>query len=245
MCRVGARAHGLRWWQVDREGIVRGSRIQVVVVLMLALAACASSDSEQSTTTSTEGATTTTSGDTTTIPAPTTTTTQATTTTTTSGSDSGGASCLVGDWELDSEGFMDSLTSAFAEEASVEGVTIEFVGGSYTVSLSEGGLFTGDREEWAFQISAPDGAFRVTIDGFDTGQWATDGSTLTISDYESASVLEAQAVVNGELVDLPAGTVPMADNSAVQETSTYECSGDVLTVTADEEFVSRFTRVGS
>lgn len=214
----------------------------MAVGIVLVLAACSPTEAEGSTTTTQDTATTTTATETTTTSVPTTTTTEATTTTTTAGG--GGESCLVGEWELDSEAFMDSLSEAFSEEAGTSDLSIEFVGGSYVVSLSESGLFTGDRDEWAFEISMAEGSFRITIDGLDTGSWEADGSTLVIRDYESASILKAQAVVNGELVDLPQGTVPMTDSNAITPSSTFECSGDTLIVTAEEDFVSEFTRLG-
>lgn len=212
------------------------------MAMALMLAACTSADQ----TTTTEGAdvtATTSADDTTTTSTSTTTTTEATTTSTAAAAGGGGESCLAGDWELDSEAFMESLGEAFSEEAGTDDMTIEFVGGSYIVSLSESGLFTGDRDEWAFETITAEGVFRVTIDGLDTGSWEADGSTLVIRDFESAAILQAQAVIDGELVDLPRGTVPMSDSSAVTPTSTYECSGDMLTVTAEEDFVSEFTRI--
>jgi hypothetical protein len=213
------------------------------MVMTLVLAACAT-DSEETTTTADADGTTTVSVDTTTTtePGTTTTTTEATTTSTEAAAGGGDQACLIGDWELNSEAFMESLSEAFSEEAGTD-LTIEFVGGSYIVSLSESGLFTGDRDAWAFQMSMQEGAFRITIDGLDTGSWEADGSTLAINDYESAAILNAQAVVDGELVDLPQGTVPMTDSSAVTPSSTYECSGDTLTVTAGEDFASEFTRL--
>jgi hypothetical protein len=233
---------GLRFCTVDREGTLRGAR--VFIVMTLVLAACAS-ESEATTTTSGADATATTSADTTTTAEPTTTTTTTEATTTSSLAEAGGEgdACLIGDWELDSEAFMESLSEAFGEQAGTDDLTIEFVGGSYVVSLTESGLFTGDRDEWAFETSMEEGAFRITIDGLDTGSWEADGSTLVLNDYESASILKAQAVVNGELVDLPQGTVPMTDSSAVTPSSTYQCSGDTLVITAEEDFRSEFTRV--
>lgn len=210
---------------------------------MLVLNACASESGETTTTSAEDVTTTTAAAETTTTSAPTTTTTEATTTSTAPESGGAGQACLIGDWELDSEAFMESLSEAFSAEVGTDDLSIQFVGGSYIVSLGESGIFTGDRDEWAFETTMQEGAFRITIDGLDTGSWEADGSTLAITDYESASILKAQAVVDGELVDLPQGTVPMTDSNAVTPSSTYDCSGDTLVITAEEGFTSEFTRV--
>lgn len=218
-------------------------RVTLIIGAVLVLSACASESGETTTTAVEDATTATAAAETTTTSAPTTTTTEATTTSTASGTGGGGETCLIGDWELDSRAFMESLSETFSEEAGTDDLTIEFVGGSYIVSLGETGIFTGDRDEWAFETTMQEGAIRITIDGLDTGSWEADGSTLVINDYESASVLKAQAVVDGELVDLPQGTVPMTDSNAVTPSSTYQCSGDTLVITADEDFTSEFTRV--
>lgn len=216
--------------------------VRIIIAMTLLLAAC-TAESGQTTTTAAADTTTTTAADTTTT-APTTTTTEATTTSTSDETARGGESCLVGEWELDSEAFMESLASAFASEAALENVTVEFVEGSYTVSMSEGGTFTATRDGWSFQIVSPDGTFRLTIDGSEEGNWSGTDSTLTVTDMEGSLSVEAQAVVDGELVDLPTGSVPTVESSAVSESSSYECNDDMLTVTVEEGFVSEFTRSG-
>ncbi len=214
-----------------------------MLTLTLTLAACGGESAETTTSTqdpdsqTTEAAVTTTER-------PTTTTTKPTTTTGEVASGGGGGdTCLSGVWELDSEAFMENLTAAFAAEADLQGVTVEFVGGSYTVTLGENGDYLGVREEWAFQAVSPDGTFRLTIDGMDEGTWSSEGPTLTISEVESSATITAQAVVDGEVFDLPTGTAPTVEGDAVAESSSYECTDDRLTVTVGEGFVSEFTRI--
>lgn len=214
-----------------------------MLTLTLTLAACGGESAETTTSTqdpdsqTTEAAVTTTER-------PTTTTTKPTTTTGEVASGGGGGdTCLSGVWELDSEAFMENLTAAFAAEADLQGVTVEFVGGSYTVTLGENGDYLGVREEWAFQAVSPDGTFRLTIDGMDEGTWSSEGPTLTISEVESSATITAQAVVDGEVFDLPTGTAPTVEGDAVAESSSYECTDDRLTVTVGEGFVSEFTRM--
>lgn len=222
---------------------MRGATL--LLSLAMVLAACSpaeeTSAEEVTTTTGDEAPTTTAAATTTTAEA--TTTTEAATTTTAAAA-GGGPDCLVGDWELDSEAFLEQLTAAMEQEAGGQDVTLEFVGGSYVLSLSQGGLYTGDRDEWGFQMVMADGIFRITIDGLDTGSWEADEQSLTVSDVESASILTAQAEIDGELVDLPQGTVPLVDTNAIGETASYTCSGDSLTVESPGGFTSQLTRVG-
>ena len=213
----------------------------IIIGAALLLGAC-TAESEQTTTSAAADTTTTTAAATTTTSAPTT-TTEATTTTTSDATAGGGESCLVGTWELDSEAFMESLEGAFADEPALENVTVEFVDGSYTVTMTDGGSFTASRDDWSFQVVSADATFRLTIDGSEEGGWMADGSTLTVTDVEGSLSVDAQALVDGELVDLPTGSVPTIESSAVAESSSYECRDDALTVTVEEGFVSEFTRV--
>ena len=222
--------------------VMRG--VFVFAVLALFAGACGGEASD-STTTSVDAVTETSGEGSTTTELQMTTTTAAPTTTTTSQAVSGGGgdSCLIGVWELDSEAFMDNLSSAFAAEADLQNVTVEFVGGSYTVTLEGNGQYTGVREEWAFQAVSPEGTFRLTIDGMDEGTWSADGPTLTISELESTASITAQAVVDGEVLDLPAEMAPTVQGDAVAEASSYECTDSRLTVSVEEGFVSEFLRI--
>lgn len=216
-------------------------RLTLPTLLVLVLASCSPADE-------TAAETTTTGAEATTTEAPATTTTTVTTTTTTEptttmAAAAGGPDCLVGEWELDSEAFLEQLATAMAEESGGQDMTIDFAGGSYLVSMQENGQFLAEREDWSFEMGSPEGTFRVTIDGEDTGTWEADQSSLTVSNVETSSVLTTQAVVDGELVDLPQGTMPLTDTDAVGETSTYTCSGDTLTVES-EDFTSQLNRVG-
>lgn len=210
--------------------------------LALALSACGTSTSDDGTTTTGDGsATTSAAADTTTTTRATTTTTGATTTTLGA---SGGEDCLVGEWELDSEAFVEQMTSAMAGEGGAEDVTVEFVGGSYVVSMTDDGTFVSERDEWSFQAVMSEGTFRMTVDGTDTGTWSSDGDTVTVATTETNSTVSVQAEVDGELIDIPQGSVPLTNTSAVGDSATFSCSGDTLTVDSEEGFVSRMNRVG-
>jgi hypothetical protein len=217
----------------------------MICVIALAIAACGGnggeSATEDSTTTTGAAATTTAAPETTTTTEATTTTTTQPTTTTTSAPSAD--ECLVGAWELDSEAFLTQMGDAFAEEMQGQQVEVTYVGGTYLVTMAEGGRFTGERNEWSFEFGTPEGAFRITIDGIDGGLWETDGDTLVLSDLESASTVTAQAVVDGELVDLPGGVVPDVESDAVGNRSSFECLGAELIVTPEDGFPARFERV--
>lgn len=218
--------------------------LTVLMLFALLLAACSPADetAADETTTTADGATTTSVAEVTTTTERATTTTAEETSTTVAAV--GGADCLVGEWELNSEAFLEQLTTAMADEVGGQEVSIEFVGGAYTVSMDEGGSFSAVRDEWSWQAVMSEGTFRITIDGIDTGSWSADAQSLTVSDIESNSVVTAQAEVEGELIDLPQSTVPLADTNAVGDTTSYTCSGDTLTVDSEEGFVSELTRVG-
>ena len=218
-------------------------RASLIFGMLLVFGACGA-ESGDTTTPLAEGSTTTTAeAETTTTSAPTTTTTEATTTTTAAQTGGRGESCLVGQWELDSEAFMANLADAFAAEESLENVTVEFVDGSYIVTMNEDGSFVATRDGWAFQAITPDGTFRLTIEGMDEGTWQADGSTLMVTTTESSTSVSAQAVVDGEVIDLPLQAAPTVQSDAFAESSSYECEGDELVVTVEEGFVSEMSRV--
>ena len=56
---------------------------------------------------------------------------------------------------------------------------MEFVGGSYTVSLSENETLVAERVQWSFQMVMSEGTFRMTIDGIDTESWMAEEDSLT------------------------------------------------------------------
>ena len=220
-------------------------RTVMLCVIALAVAACGGDGGEtagenSTTTTATATTTSTLASSTTTTTEATTTTTEATTTTT---SAPPADECLIGAWELDSDAFMDQMGETMSAATGEPDVSVEHVGGSYVVTMAEGGRFTGDRDEWSFEFTAPEGSFRITIDGIDAGLWEVDGDLLIVSDVESASTVTAQAVVDGALVDLPGGVVPQVESDALGNRSSFECSGDSLVVTPEDGFAASFRRV--
>lgn len=206
-----------------------------VVVLAVALlaAACSGGDSEsvdESTTAPAVAATT----------APATTSTEAATTTT-AVTTQGGAECVVGTWELDSQRFFDSLFETFSGELGMEDAAFEHLSGSYRVAMASDGTFSGIRDEWTFRFTIPEGGFQTIIDGTDTGSYTIDEDQLTMGDISSDTTVTFLAEVDGEAFEIPSG--PDVGTDALGGTGTFTCGGDVLTVT-NEGIMSAFTRVG-
>lgn len=204
-----------------------------IVVLVLAAAlvmvSCSGGDSEEGADAST----------TTAAAASTTSTTTSTTTAAVAAQD--GADCLIGQWELDSQMFFDSLFETFSGELGMEDAGFEHVSGSYQVSMGPGGVFSGTRDEWTFRFTLPEGGFQTIIDGTDTGSYTVAGDQLTISDLSGDSTVTFLAEVDGEVFEVPSG--PEVGSDALGGTGTFSCSADTLTV-ENEGIVSAFARVG-
>lgn len=213
----------------------------LAIVLALSLAACGG-ETGDTTTTTVDGATTTTRAAATTTEQVTT-TTQAATTTTAGATGQGGDDCVVGQWELDSEAFMENLTAAFEGEPDLENVTVEFVEGTYSVDLQQDGSFEGGRDGWSFQMVTSEGTIRITVDSTEQGTWSSSGSVLTVNQVDSTFDFVAQAIVDDQVIDLPAGAAPTVDSNAIASSSSYDCTAERLTLTMEESFVSEFIRV--
>ena len=156
----------------------------------------------------------------------------------------GGEECLVGLWELDSEGFIAAIAEAFQDDPELGGTTIEFVGGTNVTELEASGTFWNDRDDWSFRFTTAEGAIRTTINGIDQGIYTVEGDQITISDVDGAAVVKLQAEVEGELVDIPFGSTGISQTDVWLGTGTYTCSGDSLTLMTDEGVTAAFIRVG-
>ena len=189
------------------------------------------------TTTSTTEAPTTTAAPSTTT-APPTTTTEAPTTTLAAAT----ADCLVGSWELDSEGFIQQVfagTDTGFEELGE--VTVSHGGGSFVVEMSEDGTYVGTRDEWKIRIESDEGAFVNMLDGTETGTWSVDGDTLTINSDASDITVSFSAEVDGVLQELPFGGTQTTQTRAFTGSGGFSCSDDSFEATFDG-FTSVFTR---
>ena len=199
----------------------------LLVISGLVIGGC-NGASGDTTTTSTADVTTSTAGETTTTVAGPTTTTQVVTTTPPPAS-GGGSDCLVGTWILDSEAFVDNFDSIFAD-AGMPDAQVSALDGSFTVDLGADGSLEAERDEWGFRITMPEGVFIIEVIGTETGTWSADDSTLTVTTDVSNIDLSASIEVDGELIAMPEGQMPIEPPQGIATGSDYTCSGDVMTL---------------
>jgi hypothetical protein len=199
----------------------------LLVISGLVIGGC-NGASGDTTTTSTADVTTSTAGETTTTVAGPTTTTQVVTTTPPPAS-GGGSDCLVGTWILDSEAFVDNFDSIFAD-AGMPDAEVSALDGSFTVDLGADGSLEAERDEWGFRITMPEGVFIIEVNGTETGTWSADDSTLTVTTDVSNIDLSASIEVDGELIAMPEGQMPIEPPQGIATGSDYTCSGDVMTL---------------
>lgn len=198
----------------------------LVIISGLVVAACSGASGD--TTTSTDDVTTSTvAATTTTVPGPTTTTQAVTTTPPATG---GGSDCLVGSWILDSEAFVENFDAIFAD-AGMPDAEVSALDGSFTVDLGADGSLEAERDEWGFRISMPEGVFIIEINGTETGTWSADDSTMTVTTDVSNIEVSAAIEVDGEVIAMPEGQMPIEPPQGIATGSEYTCSGDVLTLT--------------
>lgn len=213
-------------------------RFTIITALALSVSACGGSSAEITTTTATTAADTSTSLATTTTAAPeTTTTTAATATTTTIAATGGGADCVAGEWDLDSEAFVEQLDAAFGSAAGGD-FEVSSNGGEYVIEFAADGTMSSQRTDWGMTMATEQGDIVLTFDGSESGTWAAAGDTLTVSISESDVSVDFSLLVDGELVSLPGGTEAMfsTDAATVSGSGTYRCEGDTLTLdTTDDE----------
>jgi hypothetical protein len=209
----------------------------VFAALALVLTACAGGDTTDTTTTTALETSTTGDEVTTTIAASTTSVDTTTSAPTASG---GGEGCLVGDWELDDEKFFDSVFASFGDGTAGVGDVVPG-DGEFTITFGADGTIDAVRDDWGFTVQSGEGDFKIVIDGDQTGTWATDGSTLTLS-LEEASTFEitTSLVVDGQEVELPQAPFDVPAE-ALSATSEYSCDNDTLLIIT-EEFTSEFNR---
>ncbi|MEX2133361.1 MAG: hypothetical protein WEB67_04385 [Acidimicrobiia bacterium] len=212
------------------------SRLSLLFAVCLVVVACGGDSSETTTTLAAEETTTpaaaetSTTGETTTSAAETTTTVAA----------SGGDDCLVGSWVLDDQAFFDQVFAEMDEETTGFG-EVTSVGGAFTTTFDSDGSIEAVRDDWGFSVATEEGTFNIVINGTQTGNWETDGSTLLLTlDEGDVFDVEASVVVDGEEIDLPSAPMELP-SEALASSSEFSCSGDELSVTS-EGITSEFDR---
>lgn len=202
-------------------------KLSILLVISGLLAAACGGSSGETTTTSTDGSTTSTANVTTTAAETTTTTSDTATTTSPS---AGGPDCLAGTWVLDSEAFVENFDSIFTE-AGMPDAEVSALDGSFTVEMSADGSLEAERDEWGFRIGTAESTFIVEVNGTESGTWSADDSTLTVDTDVSELDVTASIEVDGQVIEMPQGQIPIDTPEGIATGSAYSCSGDVLTLT--------------
>lgn len=200
----------------------------LVLVVGLLVTACAGSDSTNTTTSvQTESSTGEASPDST-APEPTTTTAAAPTTA--APAPTGGEECIVGSWTLDSDAFVDNFDQILAQ-AGAPDAEVTALDGTFTVDMGSDGTYSAVRDAWGFRMTMADQTFVIEINGEESGIWSTEGSTLMIDPQESDLTITPSMELDGEVVPLPEGAIPVTTPPGIASGSDFECSGDALSLT--------------
>lgn len=202
----------------------------LAAVLGLILAACGGGDGEAETSTTVGAETTTTAGsEPTTTASPDTTTTAAEQTTTTAAVvGGGGADCLVGTWMLDTNLFMENMLEIFAQ-ADMGDAEVSALDGTFTVQMNADGSLSAVRDAWGFQVVTSEGTVTIEINGEEVGTWSADDTTLNVQTDTSDLTVDSKIEVDGQVLPIPSSPVDVPEGLATG--STYDCSGDTLTIT--------------
>ncbi len=146
----------------------------------------------------------------------------------------GGASedCLAGTWELDLAAMQGDLRSLFTDTDGSVDVHVE---GTTTYEFTPGGAFAATVDSSSsMTMSAQDDDLESTTvsSGSLAGAWSLAGDQLTISDVDTSGLdVETSATMNGEELELPAGSAEDAIEVLPPTLSTVGCSADRLSLT--------------
>jgi hypothetical protein len=200
----------------------------LTIAIGLLLAACAGGG-EGGTTTSSPSAPTTGEVTQTTAAAPDTTTSTGAAPSSTEGSSAGGDDCLVGMWTLDSEAFVENF-DAIMTEAGMPDAEVTSLDGTFEVEMNADGSYVAVRDEWGFSMGTPQGTVVIEINGTETGNWSTSGSTLNIDPGENDLTVDSSIVVDGQEIPMPGSDLPVEAPPGLATASEFQCSGDTLTL---------------
>ncbi|WP_309714185.1 hypothetical protein [Pseudolysinimonas sp.] len=152
------------------------------------------------------------------------------------------ASCLEGNWSLDTADLAGQLQAYFVENgtpvtSTTQDGAVTLDVDADTMTFESGVTFTMTAvTEGLTMVIAQDQA------GISTGAWTVEGDDVVFSDWDNGITITNTITIGGESVgdsmELPADTgagVPM----------TVNCDGDTLTTKPDESpFTSRWSRIG-
>lgn len=158
---------------------------------------------------------------------------------------SASADCVVGEWELNSARFVETLSEAFA--SSFPGVSVEHAGGTFITTLDSDGSMSSVREEWTMAIATPEGTLYQSISSRDSGTYVIDEEAARISialDPGSEQTVSMQVEVDGVLQDVPLGSGTFQlPAEASNPSGVFTCSDEQLVVTTADGVVSEFSRL--
>ena len=150
--------------------------------------------------------------------------------------------CLTGIWRLRSQEFLDEITRLAGQGQQID---ITHRSGEYRMTLRDDGTSVGERDQWKFGASTPQGTIVTTIDSTDPGTWTASGNNLTISDPGSPATVTLELEVGGQLQQIPLGLGNQTvGGEAISGTGTFTCEDEVLTTTY-EGVRATFDYVGS
>jgi hypothetical protein len=142
---------------------------------------------------------------------------------------SGGAGCLVGEWEADLDVIGQNAIAApgldaFGAEVSVSGASTTTLDGSTMTSV-----YADQQVEVTWSLEGQQFRMVTRYDGTLRGSYAATDSELTVSDVDlSGLTLESTTFVNGEELELPGIGEAVAAGFDMGGTSTYTCTRDEL-----------------
>jgi len=158
------------------------------------------------------------------------TTATATSTTTTTTVVPDPAQCVPGIWELRAQAFFDQIVALTGG-----GGAMRHLGGRHLATFNPDGTSEGLREAWSFEVASPEGSLITTVDATDTGTWAVDGDTITVSSQEQTFEASLEMLVGGVRQPFPFAPPDAVQTEVLGGVGPYTCEGDVLTITLTED----------
>lgn len=153
--------------------------------------------------------------------------------------------CQLADlWRLQDQQFLDEIARVTGEA----GVQLEYYAGDYLLRIDADGSVVSERQNWSLRAASPAGAVVIVISGSETGTWNAADSTLSIESDGGAAEVSLFLEIDGALTPVPFGVEVPVDIEAVTGTGSFECDGDLLTVTITTEegpFVTTWDRANA
>ncbi|NHZ71087.1 MAG: hypothetical protein GWP18_05545 [Proteobacteria bacterium] len=141
------------------------------------------------------------------------------------------SSCVVGEWEMQSQRFFDDLYAAAPAQDLPPG-EFTHTGGSYVLIVGGDGSFASERRAWTFEVTSDFGDLIMKVSSSQSGTYTLDGELLSTSLAEGEAP-DVEMVVDGVPFEFPEGLAPVSAPSANFSGAMVTCDGDVLTASFD------------